>query len=298
MRFEWVMYRSHNRAGYLINQKVLKSLPESIKAELIQDSRLVNCPSVEEHKKEVTDYLDHAYGIGRTKDIRKERSLEIDKQEIGQFTHFRVGLKILEIDREFFVHMRKATCESFYCYVGRDLLAPVRMKAQRAARIGIAELGFGAFAKRVYLVISAELKDLFDAEGVTGLEYEPIEIIEGNSSAEFAPPFMARISNVVYEHADDVMVREWACQEHRVIWTPIYSNLRLSRKTIDDADFYEIGGVIAKGETYNYKSNQRFVVTRKVLELLLNKKVKGLARLAFILKSQFIPVRFDEVTVF
>lgn len=298
MRFEWIMYSSRNRGGALKCQAVMKNLPDCIRKELLQDERLLVYPSVEAHKKEIIQYFDRVFGIGKTRDIRKEHNLEIDKREIGRFTHFEIGPKTLEIDREFFVDLQKPTCESFYCYTGMKLLSAVRMNLRKAKSIGIAELGFGAFGKRVYLAISAELKDIFDAEGITGLEYEPIEVTDVDLSDKFRPPYMARIRNVIYQKADEVIPSDWACHKHRVIWAPVCVSLRFPLNAVSNADFVEMGGVIAKGQVYNYKVNQHFIVTRRVLELLLNNKIKGLTRMAFILKTKFIPIRFDEVTVF
>lgn len=309
MRFEWVIYWLWNSDSYPKYLEVLQNLPDDIRRELLQDERFQNYLAVEANKKDVIEYLDRALDIGIKRDVRKEYFLEIDKNEIEHFSHFEIAPRDLEIDREFFVDLQHPTCESFYCYVGMKLLSPVRMKASKAKSIGIAELGFGAFAKRIYLVVSAELKDIFDAEGVTGLEYEPVELTDADSYDEmpegFRLPYMARISNVIYQEADKVSIKKWVCRKHRVMLptrggtsSPVFINMRLPRKAICDADFMEIGGIVVGGITYNLKYNSRFIVTRKVLEILLNNKIKGLMRMVFNLNAKFIPVRFDEVTVF
>lgn len=270
MRFEWVMYSSRNRDGYFKCQDVLKNLPDDIRRELIQDERLRDYPSVEAHKKEVIEYLDRVFDIGTTRNIEKEHNLEIDREEIGHFTHFHIGPKAIEVERDFFVDARRPLCSVDGCFVGSEILGSVRMKAKKAKSIGIAELG-RAWGKPVELVISAKLKEMFESRGVAGLSYEPVELLDKDDYANipFDRPYLARITNLVYLSADEVVVESILCDVHRTTYFQYVENKRIAKESILPDDFLELCGVKVKDQTYNYHANG-FIVTRKVLEILLS----------------------------
>lgn len=289
MRFEWIMYSSVNRDGYLKVQEVLRSLPVYVKKELVQDERLMNCPSVEAHKKEVIEFLDRTFEIGTTRNIKKEHNLEIDREEIGHFTHFHIGPKDIEVERDFFVDARRPLCCVDGCFVGSEILGYVRMKAKKAKNIGIAQLG-RAWGKPVELVISAKLKEIFERRGVAGLSYEPVEMLDKDDydNIPFDPPYLARITNSVYLSADEVVVHSMLCDVHRTTYFQYVENKRIPKESILPDDFLELCGVKVKDQPYNYHANG-FIVTRRVLEILLGNKVKGLLNIGFLMKAKFRP---------
>jgi hypothetical protein len=290
MRFEWVLYSSVNREGYIKYQDVLKNIPANIRRELLQeDTRLANYVAVEAHKKEVIEFLDRTFEIGTTRDIKKEHNLEIDQEEIGHFTHFHIGPKNIEVERDFFVEASRPTCYIDGCFVGSEILGPVKMKAVKAKRIEIAQLG-RAWGKPVELVISAKLKEIFETRGVTGLSYEPVELLDkdGYDSIQFDLPFLARITNSVYLYADEVVVHTMLCEVHRTTYFRYVENKRIPKESIASDDFLELCGIMVKGQLYNYHING-FIVTRRILEILLDNKVKGLENIGFFMKAKFRP---------
>lgn len=292
MRYEFVSYWSIK--DYDEYSRMVKELPEDIKIEFIKDRRLTDDPWVEAGKEEVIEYLDRVFSIGKSLDCRKDYDIEIDEEEIEGFTHFRIHPKDLEVDRSFFVDVGRPCCAIDGCFVGSRLLSLVKMKVKKAKSIGIAQLG-RQWGKPVELVISAKLREIFDREGVTGLTYEPVEFVDADqySDIPFQVPYLARITNSIYAEADDVVIYKTVCHEHRISYLKYIHNQHISRESISGNDFVEICGVKSKGRVYNSHVN-RFIITRKVLEILLDNKIKGLTDIGFFMKTKFSPCLLIE----
>jgi hypothetical protein len=103
-------------------------------------------------------------------------------------------------------------------------------------------------------------------------------------------PYIARLTHSVYREADAVFFSAMECQTHSVISivSPLI-NSRISLSKIKNIDFFQVQGVQAKDNIYNYQTNI-YYISRKVLELLLKHKAKGLGQQGIFIKSKFSPV--------
>jgi hypothetical protein len=299
MRYESVYYEplTADPQKYV---SIRDNLPMEIRSALIQDKRLTNYVYVDPHKEGIIEYLDRVFEIGKSDAFMRRVSIEIDEDEIEHFTHLMIAPKDLESDRSVFLEENRPTCN---CKAGSEIIGPVKIKVQVAAKHGIAKI-FRAWGKPVELVLSAQVRHLFEEAGVTGLTYEPTEFygVKDSESVPFEPPFLARIVNRIRTQAHRVWLYEddpVRCAEHSVwnIKHVQYANRRICPRRLTCDDFVEIEGWDVKDQIYNSVTNS-FIVTRRVVELLLKHKIKGLDHEAFFLKeSKVIPVFFEPPTV-
>jgi hypothetical protein len=287
MRYEYVSYWSVKDHNEFLRIKA--SLPEDVKAEFIRDKRLNDDPWLEAHKDTVIAYLDRVFHIGESLDFEKRYHLEIDRKEIGHFSHFRIGPKDVEVERDFFVDVSRPLCSVDGCFAASEILGPVKIKVKRARNIGIAQLG-RAWGKPVELLISAELKGIFESQGVTGLSYEPVKFLDKDEYDDipFDRPYLARLTNSIYVAADDVVLHRVLCEVHRTTYFKYIHNARIPRESMLPDDFLALCGVRVRDQTYNYHVD-KFIVTRKVLEILLDSKIEGLSDIGFFIKTKFEP---------
>ena len=246
--------------------------------------------------------------------------VEIDKKEVPSYTYFHIMPDRLGYGTAIVADVKMPDCNVDGCNIGSKLLSPVKIvKRPRAIKIDIAKADY-PWDKEVILVISARMKKIFELEGVTGLVYEPAQLIAAahgkkiahidginkllhkeipvDSPMSLKPPFIARIPHAVYREADWFSAKV-SCQTHLSVshvgldsttgmgFSPI--NPRIKRKDIEGMDVFQVQGVKVYGQTYNYIDNQ-FYISRKVLEILLNHKAMGLCRVDIIIKSKFSPL--------
>lgn len=301
MQFEWYKY-DPLMIEYSNYFAMLKELPRSIQKEFIQDPRLlireslepgaqlINLPYIESHKKDVLGYLDRVFQIGLTDACKKTLWVEINGKEIDRFTHFKIFPKALEMDRVVFGEEVHPLCYNECCYFGSILLQPVRIKVRTAKKLGIGIIG-RAWGKVVELVISAELKRLFQDADVSGLEYEQMEFQDSKAQADIScqPMFLARINNQIYQEGDNIWIDKVLCEDHHTVRIRHVSNLRIHRNKLPPDDFLEIEGVLVEGQPYNWVVND-FIVSHKVAELLFKHKITGLEDGGFFLNTKIKPI--------
>lgn len=323
MKYETIEYcpKSQDPACY---REVLRnfletkdSIPEPLKKHFIDMPEYGNehYIKINLENRDVINCLDHIFAeMIAHKECSKRYLIEIDENEIHNYKYFSITPECLEYGRYTFCNTRMPDCGGPQliqtekpnlpfielnpfgnCRVGEKLLSPVKVIKRKAAKLDLAELHYGG--KEKVLLVSARLKRIFDAEGVTGLEYEPAgfldiakkvnyhksggisyiayeEVINKNSSA-VEPPYIARIRQVICSEADEVDIQAYVCSVHNVVYFKDIVNLRAIPDNIYSNDFFQVEGIIVKGQTYYYQQNT-FYVTRKVLEILLkNKATKG-----------------------
>jgi len=271
-------------------------------------------------------YLDNLLGdsIG-TGEYRRDYYIEIDKKEISNYTHFRISPLKLRHGTQIFCNMHRPTCNYDECFEGAELLPPVRVKKKRASRLDIGTVDY-AFDKEIVLLVSARMKRIFESEGITGLTYEPTEYVilprrihlfteneitgyncKEGASADDDPapgaetPFVARIIHSIYRQADDMFLTPdflglhhdspFYCDIHSTINSHIlrFAGLRVPTNEINGLDFFQVQGVKIEDRIFNYDRNV-FFVSRKVHEILLKNKAKGLCRVGGFLRSTFGPM--------
>lgn len=258
-------------------------------------------------------------------ECRRDYHIEIDKKEIPNYTHFRIFPLRLGYGTQIFCNVHRPTCTYDGCFEGAGLLSPVRVKKKRASRLDIGTVDY-VFDKEVVLLVSARMKRIFESEGITGLTYEPTEYVilprrvhlftengitgfrykEGGSPDDDPTPgaettFIARITHSVYRKADAMFPAlhplglrrdsPFYCEIHSTLAsdTSRFEGLHVPIDEIDNLDFFQVQGVKIKDKILNYDRND-FFISRKVLEILLKNKAKGLCRIGKFLRSTFGPM--------
>ena len=299
MHYETACYMPGKKT--ILYNTIRKQLPEYIKNELIRHPDNPYYPDglyveVETYKTDVIAYLDKLFYINDSYDFLKRIDLEVDKSEMPNFTHFEIFPNPLEWGREVFSNIVRPTCDTESCPVGARMLSPVRISPKKAKRIDIAEIG-RPWGHERELMVAPWVRKIFESEGITGLEYEPCVLDDGKwfSEPPGPIPFVARVIPKTYHSADDILVGKYYCEKHTI---PMYFwliNEKISSGVLTDHDFQTIDRVIVKGKTYYYYQ-PGLIITRRVLELLLKHKVRGLLERAFFLKEKFLPVILDQST--
>jgi hypothetical protein len=258
-------------------------------------------------------------------ECRRDYYIEIDKKEISNYTYFRIFPLQLWHGTQIFCNMHRPTCTYDGCFEGAELLSPVRVKKKRASRLDIGTVGY-AFNKEVVLIVSARMKRIFESEGIIGLTYEPTEYVilprrvhlfteneitgyrckEGASPNDDPAPgaetlFIARITHSVYRKADAMFPAlhplglhqdpPFYCEIHSTLAsdTSHFEGQHVPIGEISNLDFFQVQGVKIGDRIFNYNRNL-FFVSRKVLEILLKNKAKGLCRVGGFLRSTFGPM--------
>ena len=289
MKFEYVIYAAASNYEHFC--LLIRQIPKDIKKEFIQDPHLNETSVwVETKKTKVIRYLDKIFCIDQTREVNKHIHLEVDKAEISNYLYFDIVPTLLEWDRQVFCDIKRPTCQTDSCPVGSEIVSPVRITQKKSKRIGIAEIG-RPWDNQRELIISAELKEIFDSEGITGLEYEPCIFDERDKmpGIEVSPPYLAHIKHATGQFSDDILVTRYYCEKHSI---PLYFHLfgeKLTRDVLSEHDFQTINRITVKDRVYYYR-RPRLIITRKTLELLLKHKIRGLTDPCFFLNEKFAPV--------
>lgn len=315
MKFETITYYPTNRVGFDVFKKVKEDLPESIKKHLIltptHDTQ--NYIKIEANNKNVIEYLDKVLEE-RILDhsCRKRYHIEIDENEISNYSYFKIFVDCLEYGRFVFADVKMPDCSKDGCFLGSKLLAPVKIKTSKAKKLDIATLNY-PWSKEVVLLISSRMKTIFDEKSVTGLYYESAGLLHSASKIDYErskginhikyreikttkdmreiieTPFIARIIKHIHHKAKEIFIDKEYCHEHSTIrsGTPVLDP-SLDYKT-ENSDFLQIEAVEVKDKIYQYHTNE-FIISRKVLEILLEYKANGLRDVGLTFRSSFRPV--------
>lgn len=143
---------------------------------------------INSQNREAVEYLDNELReLIATGQCMRRYDIEIDKKEIPNYLYFYILPVPLEYHKYVFADVKMPSCSkktlvfgSTYdimdCYIGAQLLSPVKLKRQKAGKLDIATLNY-PWEKEIVLFLSARMKRIFESEGVTGLIYEPAQFI-------------------------------------------------------------------------------------------------------------------------
>lgn len=291
-RLEWVSYWPTSRD--VSKSDAINALPPRLKEALFK-----NWLGVEIHKIEVIRELDERFGIGKKKDYVKTHRLEIDKSYISNYSHFIISPRILDANEQVFFEVSPPTCDvdirktgsEMVCPWGSRIISPILNQQECLKNLDLAQICRVWDFQTKELVVSPAMKEIFDTEGVTGLNYEECWTTEkpGPSGHERPPAYVARVSHGGYQSGDDIIVGRGYCPKHSIVLTPCIFGERTPREGLGEDDFQRLGEVrIGNKEYHHYKSH--LVVTRRVLELLLKWKVRGLRPATVVLNQPFRPL--------
>ena len=287
MRYETVAYLPM-KPTYDYDE-IIEMLPDNITKELVKDSRQIYV-TVEASKKEIVEYLDMFFSIAKREVFRKNVLLEVDKSEIDNFSHYSIMPNTLEMGRDIVGDIIRPTCSKDACPVGARLSSPLRISTQKATKIGFYKL-YRPWGQPCELLVSSQVKTLFESEGIKGLSYEPC-IFTDNDIAKVRgcePLYLARIKRKVYDHADEIMSQKYICRKHNMIYNFCLFGDTIYEDDVMGHDFIEICGVEVKEKTYEYHVH-KMMVSRLVLEVLLKHKIRSLSAMCVYLNEKFLPV--------
>jgi len=268
--------------------EIIKMLPGSITKELVKERRLY--VTVETSKKMVVEYLDNFFDIAKREVFRKNVLLEVDKSEIDNFSHYSVMPNTLEMGCHITGDIARPTCSKDACPVGARLSSPLRISAQKAKKIGFYKL-YRPWGQPCELLVSSQVRKLFESEGIKGLSYEPCLFTDDDSAKnrQVEPLYLARIKRKVYEYADEIKSQKYICRKHCVIYSSCLFGGTIYEEDVMGHDFVEICGVKVKEKTYEYHVH-RMIISRLALEILLKHKIRSLAIECVYLNEKFLPV--------
>ncbi|MHC4068106.1 MAG: hypothetical protein ACYS18_02090 [Planctomycetota bacterium] len=286
-------YMSYWSAKPYVGVSDLKEkLPISVQKGLLQGEKFEHGIYVETSATDIVKQIDKVFKIGKKKEVTKFRHLEVNKAEISNYTHFQINPKELEHDRQLLFDLMRPQCKSEVCPWGSGISSPIIIKQKSLKNLGIAQIG-RLWGNRPELIISSEVKALFDSEGVTGLKYEPCvnETDKASGISGKTDAYLTTIVPETYQLADDIILKNH-CRKHHIILNYEVFNIRTPIDVILDYDFQTIKGLKVGRKAYTYYRGH-WIISRKVLRLLFEHKIPGLKPYGRVLAEKFIPFLID-----
>lgn len=277
MKLECVQFWSTR--GDVSDNAVRDKLPAHLREELIEGAYGIQ---VDASKREVVQAIEAFLRIGKTKDVVRYEYLEVDKKEIGNYSHFIISPRQFGWKEQVFFEVTKRGCKSDEtCWWGVNTSSPVRLHAARLK--GVGEIVGPPIPHTKRLLVTPRVRELFDSEGLTGLGYERCEDLDGDSN----PPFVARVIHGAYQVGTDIAAKP--CPEHGTIAGCCVFDLRIPREGLSLDDFQMIDRVVVKNRNYLYWY-PFLVVSQRALGLLLKCKIPGLQPITRMLNQTFRPL--------
>lgn len=290
----------YNTATHEEAIRIRDSLPQWIKERLVQRQTQMatfvygindDCIYVESADKEVQQALDELLHIHTRRDYSKRWYAEIPKAELDRFPFHYLSPRPYEQERQVFFEFSRPTCKTWEpCPWGYERTSPVRLHPKVLSSLGIGSIGAAWNAEADSLLLSADVKRLFDENGITGLAYEPCEVGTKKQKDDSlgTVAYAARIQPRTYLSADEVSLDNY-CPEHQMLGSHRSFNERLPYSRLGSEDFHAIDR-IRVGEKEYWLQTRDWVASSRVVKLLLREKVKGLMVCTAVLKEKFRPL--------
>jgi len=249
---------------------------------------------VDLQKPDVIDELDRYFRIGRKRDIFKEFRVEVDSSVIANFSHFIIMPQTVDPYKEVMLDLPMRTCKVWRRAWGTDLTSPVTIKRRYLKPLLFAVIE-RSFRMDTELIVESRLRSLFDAAGVTGLKYSSCELYraERQDQSSQSPAYLAEIAHGTYQCGSHIVRDDSYCRKHSTITVSTVFDLRTPREALTDDDFLMLNEYRVKRKVYR-RCRPPWVVTRKVLEILLKYKIWGLHQQTVFLKQKFRPLIISE----
>jgi len=269
---------------------IVKGLAECVKKELSNDPREVYV-TVDTNKADVVEYLDREFDVSRHEAFKKVVHLEINKKEIDSYDYFRIMPKAYELGKGIYGAVKRPTCNTESCPIGASLILPLRITPAICRRIGIGCL-FHRWPQPWELLLSTRVKQIFESEGISGLEYVEciVETRGGHVVKEMEPLYLATPARLLYDYADSILINKGTfCEKHSVIFSYQLFGNHVCRSDLAGYDFNSVERVKIGSKEYIY-SRHHLIVSRKVVKLLLAHKIPGLLPIGFYHGERFLPI--------
>lgn len=273
-------------------ETVRQRLPESLKARLLQGKKFEYGIYASSDDAALIADLDHKFRIGARNDFVKSRYVEVDKRSLDEYPFYHIDPAPMDHSAKVFFDVSPHECSMPTCPSGARIVSPIRVAPRAAKRIGIAWIA-GPWPTEVDLIVSAELRDLFEQENISGLRYEECEIGSATAviDASDTKVYRATIIPTTCYRADEIVLRfpENYCSRHKMVTGPHIVNETMPLADMHESDFQTIKGVRVKDEEIVFFT-PRWVISRRCLRLLLDHKVPGLGTPTWILNQKFRPL--------
>lgn len=272
-----------------------KKLPDHIKNELLIHPFSEHSILVEKRKESVVFFLDKFLKIEKNV-FDRTHHIEIIEDEIDNYDYFFIRLRDLNWGQQINYDFSKPTCKTEACPWGAQITSPTRINSRSIRSLNLGEI-YDIWDIRKRFVISKMLKDIFESEGVTGLEYEPCLVEHQKGKKDNAKIFkdrfyVAEISPSIAQYARDIFLHHY-CKKHSIIISYDICNVVIPRDVVLEYDFQMINRAVVKGKEYFYRI-PFFFASRRVLKILLENKIRDLRPMGVYLKKCFLPVPFED----
>jgi hypothetical protein len=255
-----------------------ESLPLQLRQELIEGTWGIQ---VEASKTQVIEELEKRLQIGKTDEFVKYTHIEVDKSEIPNYSHFFIRPQEFGWKEEVFFEVTPRTCTAHdMCPWGVKISSPIQFRSSTLR--GIGGIGGRPMLHTKLLFVTREVRDLFDSEGLSGLEYEGFEDLD--CVAE--PGFVAKVTHAAHNIGTKIIAKP--CPVHHSIFGCFVFDFQTPNVGLRN-DFQMIDRVTVKGTDYAYVY-PFLVVSQKVLRLLHTHNVAELESITTILDHEFRPL--------
>jgi len=233
---------------------------------------------IDTSKTQAIEDIEKRLHIGKTDKFVKRKCVEVDKKEISNFSHFVIRPKRLGWKEHVFFEISSRICPD--CLWGVKISSPIQMRD--GVLRGIGSLGGIPLLHTKLLFLTPEVRNLFESEGITGLEYQQAEKSDGTPESYF----LANVTHHAYVTGSRIIAKHCV---HNTIGGAFVFDEQVPAEGLKN-DFQMIDRVIVSGIEYSY-DYPLLVVTGKALRLLLDHGVKKLDPMPCVmLKERFLPL--------
>jgi len=274
MKLECVQFWSTNSDDVAARD----SLPAQLRQELIEGTWGIQ---VDASKTQVIEELEKRLKIAKTDEFARYTHVEVDESEIPNYSHF--FIQPLEIDwkEDVFFEVTPRTCTvNDMCRWGVKIASPIQFRSSGLE--GIGAIGGCPLLHTKLLFVTREVRELFESEAISGLEYESYEDLDG--AAE--PGFVAKVTHAAQHTGTKIITK--ACPEHHSMFGCFVFDFQTPNDGLRN-DFQMIDHVTVQGIDYAYVF-PFLIVSQKVLRLLLSHSVAELEKITTILDHEFRPL--------
>jgi len=259
--------------------EIKASLPGHVTSRLLDRPAMKNMIVVDCSESETVDYLDTRLSVGKKKDYVKYRTTELSERHIDEYSHFIVSPKTLDVGRSIEGCTSPPSCPKSNCQVGASLKPPFHFR--RPLPDGDIWEIVWVWDTDITLLISERLKHILAQNEVTGLTYDEVPTDHGVLHA-------AKITQTTQHRAKQIHIR-CACKPCRTIMDYVLQDQQLRAVDVLPLDFQRVDSVKVGWRTYRYR-RPHWIVSKRVLRLLIDNNAKALTPKGFLLKKPFLPV--------
>lgn len=251
-------------------------LPAHFRQELIEGAWGIQ---IDASKTQVIQDLEKHLRIGERDDYVKYSYVEVDKSEIPNYSHFFIRPQEFDWQTDVFFEVTPRTCGM--CPWGVKIVSPIQLHSSSLQ--GIGGVGGCPLLHTKLLFVTREVREHFESESITGLEYDAFEDLDGSAD----PGYVARVTHGAYQTGSKIIAKP--CKHNSIGGCYVF-DLQVPRHGLRN-DVQMIDRVTVKGTDYAYHY-PFVVVSQRLLSLLFAHSVPELEEITILMKQkqQFHPL--------